>query len=212
MGGFSGILLVMIKNEQWFSNLRPLAGAVMMALAVGSCSSSPSGPPSAQNDICSIFAERPDWREATLDSALRWGAPAEVQMAIIWAESSFRAEARPPKKYALGFIPWGRASSAYGYTQAIDGTWDWYRRETGNSGADRDDFDDAADFVGWYMAKTMVTNGVQMHDAFNHYLAYHDGHTGFKRGDWRGKVWLQKVATRVADQAVRYRGQLHRCS
>jgi hypothetical protein len=212
MGGFSGILLVMIKNEQWFSNLRPLAGAVMMALAVGSCSSSPSGPPSAQNDICSIFAERPDWREATLDSALRWGAPAEVQMAIIWAESSFRAEARPRKRYALGIIPWGRASSAYGYAQAIDGTWDWYRRETGNSGADRDDFDDAADFVGWYMAKTLVTNGVQMHDAFNHYIAYHDGHTGFKRGDWRGKSWLQKVATRVADQAVRYRGQLHRCS
>jgi hypothetical protein len=181
MAGFSGILLGMIKNEQWFSNLSPLACAVIMALAVGSCSSSPSGPPSAQNDICSIFAERPNWREATLDSALRWGAPAEVQMAIIWAESSFRAEARPQKKYKLGIIPWGRASSAYGYAQA-------------------------------YMAKTLVTNGVQMHDAFSQYLAYHEGHTGFKRGDWRGKSWLRRVATRVADQAVRYRGQIHRCS
>ncbi len=133
-------------------------------------------------------------------------------MAIIWRESSFRAQARPPKQYTLGVIPWGRASSAYGYAQAIDGTWDWYRRETGNSGADRDDFDDAADFVGWYMAKTMATNGVLMHDAFNQYLAYHDGHTGYKRGDWRSKGWLQQAATRVADQAVRYRGQLHRCT
>ena len=133
-------------------------------------------------------------------------------MAIIWAESSFRSEARPRKNYALGVIPWGRASSAYGYAQAIDGTWDWYRRDSGNSGADRDDFEDAADFVGWYMAKTMAKNGVATHDAFSHYLAYHDGHTGFKRGDWRNKSWLQQVATRVADQAVRYRGQLHSCT
>ena len=113
----------MIKIEQWTLNFRPLAGAVLMVLAVGSCSSSPSGPPSVQDDICTIFAERPDWREAVIDSAIRWGAPVEVQMAIIWKESNFRAEARPRKKYALGFIPWGRVSSAYGYAQAIDGTW-----------------------------------------------------------------------------------------
>lgn len=201
----------MIKIEQWITNFRPVAGAMMLALAVGSCSSSLSSPPRAQDDICSIFAERPAWRTAISQSSLRWGAPAEVQMAIIWAESNFRAEARPPKNYALGVIPWGRASSAYGYAQAIDSTWDWYRRDSGNSGADRDDFEDAADFVGWYMAQTMAKNGVLMHDAFNQYLAYHDGHTGFKRGDWRNKKWLQQVATRVADQAVRYRGQIHRC-
>jgi hypothetical protein len=193
----------MKKIEQWISSLRPLAGAAMVALAVGSCSSTPSGPPKAENDT---------WRDAVLASAIRWGAPPEVQMAIIWQESRFRAEARPPKRYALGFIPRGRASSAYGYTQAIDSTWDWYRRETGNSGADRDDFNDAADFVGWYMAKTLVSNGVLMHDAFRHYLAYHEGHVGYRRGDWQGKGWLQTTATRVADQAVRYRGQLHGCS
>ncbi len=185
-----------------------------MALAVGSCSSSsspPNGPPSALNDICAIFEERPHWREAVVASALRWGAPVEVQMAIMWHESRFRAEARPPKRYAFGVIPAGRMSSAYGYPQAIDGTWDWYRRETGNRGADRDDFEDAADFVGWYMAKTEELNGVQMHDAFSHYLNYHEGHTGFRRGGWQNKTWLRRVATGVADQAVRYRGQLGRC-
>ena len=202
----------MIKIEQWIYDRRTLSGAILLALIVAACSSTPSGPPRAQNNICAIFDERPRWREAMLESAVRWGAPIEVQMAIIWKESSFGAKARPPKKYALGIIPRGRASSAYGYAQAIDGTWDWYRRETGNSGADRDDFEDAADFVGWYMAKTMVTNGVRMNDAFSQYLAYHEGHTGFRRGDWRSKGWLQQAATRVADQAVRYRGQLHRCS
>ena len=202
----------MKKIEQWISRLRPVAGAIVVALAVGSCSSSPSGPPRVENDICAIFDERPYWRDAVLASALRWGAPVEVQMAIIWKESGFWAEARPPKRYALGFIPHGRASSAFGYAQAIDGTWDWYRGETGKKGADREDFEDAADFVGWYMAKTLTTNGVLMNDAFRHYLAFHEGHTGFRRGDWKKKQWLQKTAMNVADQAMRYRGQLQRCS
>lgn len=196
---------------QWIPALRPVVRALVLALIVGSCASAPKGPPRAVNNICAIFDERPDWREAVVASAMRWGAPAEVQMAILWQESGFRAEARPPKRYALGFIPVGRASTAYGYPQAIDGTWEWYRRETGNRGADRDDFEDAADFVGWYMAKTAELNGVPMFDAFSQYLNYHEGHTGFRRGDWRGKPGLQRVATRVADQAVRYRGQLRRC-
>jgi hypothetical protein len=202
----------MIKIEQWMPRVRPFSGAILLALIVGSCASRPPVPPRAQNNICAIFDERPDWRDAMQASAIRWGAPIEVQMAIIWKESGFRAEARPPKKYALGLIPWGRASSAFGYSQAIDGTWDWYRRETGNSGADRDDFDDAADFVGWYMAKTMMTNGILMNDAFSQYLAYHEGQAGYRRGGWKGKGWLRQTATQVADQATRYRGQLQQCS
>ncbi|HUF87056.1 MAG TPA: lytic transglycosylase [Thermohalobaculum sp.] len=189
-----------------------MAGALVLALIVGSCSSTPKQPPRALNDLCSIFAERPGWRDAMMASALRWGAPVEVQMAIMWHESRFRATAKPPKRYAMGVIPAGRLSSAYGYPQAIDGTWEWYRRDTGNRGADRDNFADAADFVGWYMAKTAAMNGVQMFDAFSHYLNYHEGHTGYRRGDWRGKPALQQVATRVADQAVRYRGQLRQCA
>ncbi|MEM8699783.1 MAG: hypothetical protein AAGF44_11455, partial [Pseudomonadota bacterium] len=94
----------------------------------------------------------------------------------------------------------------------IDGTWDWYRRDSGNSGADRNDFEDAADFVGWYMAKTQRSNGVGMFDAFNQYLNYHEGHAGYRRGSWRNKGWLQRAARQVAEQAARYRGQLSRCS
>ncbi|MEM6945019.1 MAG: transglycosylase SLT domain-containing protein, partial [Pseudomonadota bacterium] len=171
---------------------------VAAALAVGSCSSTPDGPPRSQDNVCLIFAERPGWREAVTASAARWGAPAHVQMAIIWRESSFRAEARTPRTYALGFIPTGRVSSAYGFAQAIDSTWDWYRDETGNRGADRDDFEDAADFVGWYMAKTRSSNGLPMTDAYSHYLAYHEGHTGYRRGSYRQKAWLRGAAQAVA--------------
>jgi hypothetical protein len=144
-------------------------------------------------------------------SAQKWGAPVPVQMAIIWRESNFRGAVRPPKKYILGVIPNGHQSSAYGYAQAIDGTWDWYRKDTGNSRADRTDFDDAADFVGWYMSKTVNQNGIGMHDAYNQYLAYHEGHAGHRRGSFRRKGWLMDVASKVAGQAARYRGQLRGC-
>ena len=132
-------------------------------------------------------------------------------MAIIWKESSFRAEARPPKRYALGLIPLGRPSSAYGYSQAIDGTWEWYRRDTGNSGADRNDFDDASDFIGWYMTKTRETNGIGMTDAYLQYIAYFKGHAGFRKGNWQNDNWLKRAAGKVAAQAARYRVQLPGC-
>lgn len=192
--------------------LKTIATA-LLALCLVSCGSGDySGPPRSQNDICDIFAERPDWRDAMEASAVKWSAPIPVQMAIIWRESSFRPEARPPKTYFAGFIPTGRVSSAYGYAQAIDGTWDWYRQDTGNRGADRNDFEDASDFVGWYMARTSRSNSIRMNDAFNQYLNYHEGHAGYRRGGWKSKGWLKKAATQVSYQADRYRQQLRGCT
>lgn len=191
--------------------IRTTVCAGVLAVLVSCSSSHVSAPPSNQDNICSIFAQRPEWREAIAASARKWGAPVPVQMAIIWRESNFRGAARPPKKYILGVIPNGRLSSAYGYAQAIDGTWDWYRKDTGNSRADRTDFEDAADFVGWYMSKTVNQNSVGMNDAYNQYLAYHEGHAGHRRGSYRSKDWLLNVASKVAGQAARYRGQLRGC-
>lgn len=164
------------------------------------------------NDICAIFDDRPEWRDAVTASAFRWGAPIEVQMAILWQESKFRSKARPPKRAGAGRTASGHISSAFGYPQALDGTWGWYRRETENHDAARDEFEDAADFVGWYMARSRTFNGIQMRDAFSHYLAYHEGHGGFRSRDWHGKKRLRQVASRVARQAARYRGQLRRCT
>ena len=180
------------------------------ALALSSCASV-SGPPPNIEDACAIFRDRPDWADAVADSAQRWGAPADVQLAIIWQESKFEDDARPPKRYVLGILPWGRISSAHGYSQALDGTWDWYRRDANNRGADRTDFRDATDFVGWYMRRSNVSNGVGMHDAYSQYLNYHEGHTGFRRGDWKTKSWLISAARRVERKAALYRKQLVGC-
>lgn len=192
--------------------LRTIASTVLLLGAVSCGLMSGEEGPRSQNDVCAIFAERPEWREAARKSARKWSAPVEVQMAIIWRESSFRARAKTPRTYFVGIIPTGRISSAYGYAQAIDGTWDWYRRDTGNSSARRADFGDATDFIGWYMSKTAHSNGIQMADAYNQYLNYHEGHAGFRSGRWRKKSWLRNAAEAVSAQAKRYRHQLKRCA
>ncbi len=193
---------------------RRAAALLAIFLAVGSCSSgggSYSEAPRNQRDLCAIFAERPEWRDAAIASARKWGAPVPVQMAIIWRESSFRSSVRPPKKYIIGIIPDGHISSAYGYAQAIDGTWNWYREDTGNRRADRTNFADAADFVGWYMAKSYRQNEIGMNDAYNQYLAYHEGHAGHRRGSHRKKAWLLRVADKVRDRADDYAAQFRGC-
>ncbi len=184
--------------------------ALLLLFVLAACSSS-QGPPSNVEDACAIKRDRPSWFRAMEDTERRWGAPVHVQLATFYQESTFRPNARTPRKWFLGFIPNGRISSAYGYAQAIDGTWDWYREDTGRRGAKRNHFPDASDFMGWYMARTMETNGVSFDDAYNQYLAYHEGHSGFARGSYNSKGWLVSTARRVDERAARYREQLQYC-
>ena len=137
--------------------------------------------------------------------------PVPVQMAVIHQESKFIGDARTPHRFALGIIPMGRQSSAYGYAQALDGTWDEYRAETGRRRAQRDDITDATDFMGWYMDKTTQSFGVAKGDARSQYLAYHEGRSGFARGSHRRKAWLMDVSGRVERRAVLYARQLAAC-
>src|SRR5690606_16932254 len=97
----------------------------------------------------------------------------------------------------LGVIPWKRPSSAFGYAQALDSTWDLYRRDANNFLASRADFDDAMDFVGWYNHTSYQRNRIARDDAYSLYLAYHEGHGGYARGTYRGKPWLLERARGV---------------
>lgn len=175
-----------------------------LAVLLHGCATTPK-PPREPNDACAIFAEKPKWQKAAERAERRWGVPVQVQLAIIRNESSFRHNARP--RLAGG----GYASSAYGYPQAIDGTWEWYREQTGKRRAKRTDFADAADFIGWYTSISRRQLGISMWDAYNQYLAYHEGHTGFQRGTYRRKAWLQRYARQVDDHARVYAAQLRRC-
>ena len=153
---------------------------VLLLALMSACASSP---PRQPDDLCAVFEEKRDWYRAAKAASKRWGAPVQVPMAMMFQESSFRANARPPMRYALGFIPIGRASTAYGYSQAKTASWRDYQRETGNGWADRNDFSDAIDFMQWYIDKSNKVNGVSKWDAHAQYLNYHEGWTGYRRGN-----------------------------
>ncbi|MER2491404.1 transglycosylase SLT domain-containing protein [Catenovulum sediminis] len=170
-----------------------------------------TAPPQKPEDLCEIFFENRDWYDAAKDAQAKWGTPIHIPMAMMYQESSFRADARPPMEYFLGFIPIGRASSAYGYSQAKTPTWEDYKRETGNGWADRDDFEDAIDFMAWFIYKTHKVNGVSKWDAYNQYLNYHEGWGGYRKKSYNRKAWLKKVAAKVQGRAERYGAQLKRC-
>lgn len=190
---------------------RVIRALVLMGF-VASCGGGFNSAPRNLDNACSILQQRPKYERAFKSAERRWNVPVHVQMATIYQESKFVANARTPFKYTLGVIPMGRVSSAYGYAQALDGTWSDYRRATGRLGAKRDRINDAADFMGWYMSQTKSRNGIALTDARNQYLAYHEGHTGYARGSYKGKAWLMRVAGTVDDRADRYQRQLRSCT
>ncbi|MBK5934690.1 hypothetical protein C8N32_103177 [Rhodovulum imhoffii] len=188
---------------------RLLLVALMLALA--GCGGGDRTPPRDLDNACSIVKQRPNYLRAMKRTERRWGVPVNVQMAIIHQESKFDGDARTPLRYVLGVIPMGRQSSAYGYAQALDGTWDEYLRATRNRGAKRHDIRDATDFMGWYMTQTKKRTGVPLYDARRQYLAYHEGQSGYLNGTYRSKPWLMRVANRVQSRANTYGAQLRSC-
>lgn len=188
---------------------RSLRAAVLL-LAVASCGGNYSAPRHL-DDACALAEERPRYFRAMQATQRKWGVPVHVQMATMHQESRFVGNARTPFRYTLGVIPMGRQSSAYGYSQAIDATWEEYQRETGRRGARRDRIQDATDFMGWYMDKSERELGISKHDARNQYLAYHEGRNGYARASYNAKPWLIVVADRVATRAEMYGTQLAAC-
>lgn len=163
------------------------------------------------NNACSILDQRRSFLPAFKATKRKYGVPISVQMSIIWQESKFKAKAKTPKKYMLWIIPAGRQSSAYGYSQALDGTWKEYKASAGRWGASRTNIRDSADFMGWYMAQSSRELGIAMSDTRNQYLAYHEGRSGYRRGSYKSKPWLVKIANRLGDRTIMYRKQLIRC-
>jgi hypothetical protein len=186
--------------------------AMALMVLVAGCGSGNFSAPRNLDDACSIVRERPQYLRAMRSSERRWGVPVAVQMATIYQESKFVGNARTPHQFVLGVIPMGRQSSAYGYSQAIDATWDEYRAATGNRGARRDDIEDATDFMGWYMDQTQQKLAISKSDATNQYLAYHEGHSGYARGSYNEKSWLVRIAGEVGARALVYSTQLGTCS
>ncbi len=181
----------------------------LILLLFTSCASLP--PPQYPDDICMIFREHPDWYAKADEAGNKWGIPIPVLMAIMHQESRFVSDAKPPRTTCLWIFPGPRPSTAYGYAQALDETWEKYKDETGNWGADRDEFQDAVDFVGWYCRRNSILCNITPDDAFHQYLAYHEGQGGYNAKTYERKPALKKIALSVKRRALEYSRQLSAC-
>lgn len=183
-----------------------------LALFMGGCAMKP---PSEVGDACAIYKERSgllnSWERQTKKAERRYGVPAPILLATIYQESRFHPRIRPPRKKLMGFIPWKRPSNAYGYAQALKGTWKEFQVEEGKPMARRNRYKHAVQFVGWYHNKTHQRNKVSKQDAYNLYLAYYSGHGGYARRTYANNPTILAAAQRVNTMAQRYDAQLRQC-
>ena len=162
-------------------------------------------------DSCIIFDEKKKWYKATKKSYDMWKTPIAFQLAVIKQESSFTQFAKPKRKKILGFIPSSRPSTAFGYAQITNPTWDWYKSKTGNQNASRANFNDVTDFIGWYTTQSENMIGIPKKDYYNQYLAYHEGQNGWSKETFKNKEWLIEVAKNVERNTNMFNKQLKSC-
>ena len=169
------------------------------------CSSIPKNTSSS----CLIFSERYLWYKHSKKVEQKWGTPIYLQLAIIKMESDFDWLAKPQRKKIFKIIPYKRPSSSFGYSQAVKGTWEQYKKETGNKFATRARYKDSVDFIGWYTDKTESILKISKKDAFKQYLAYHEGWGAYKNYKKNQKVII--LAKKVKIQSDKYKSQLLKC-
>ena len=185
----------------------------LAALTVTACASMPTPSQLEVADACLLLQQNRPWHEALRDTSRNWGAPMGFQLAVIKQESSFDGDAMPPRgeRQWFGLVEGDRVSSAKGYSQALDSTWEMYKAATGNWGANRNSFRDSSDFIGWYFSTAGKRTGLGQYDYKGHYLAYHEGAGGYLKGTYKSKRWLVDAAAGVAKQASRYEAQISKC-
>lgn len=180
----------------------------MTAAMLAGCATTP---PERTDNLCRILDHQPRWYDYARASERRWGTPIATQMAFVRQESSFRHDARPPRTRLLGFIPWRRQTTAYGYAQAQNPVWGEYLDDQGGLFARRTHMKYALDFIGWYNNNTHRRLGISKNNPRHLYLAYHEGPTGYRRGHWQSNSAVQRAAARVERTAQQYEAQLEKC-
>ena len=149
------------------------------------------------------------WYKHAKKSEEKWGTPIYLQLAIIKMESDFDWLAKPPRQKLFKVIPYKRPSSSFGYSQAVNGTWEQYKKETENKLAVRTRFKDSVDFIGWYTNKSNTILKISKTDAFKQYVAYHEGWGGFK--NYKDNKKIINLAKKVEKQSNVYKKQLSKC-
>ncbi len=188
---------MIIRNHKFF--------LIISLFLISACSSIPKN----TSNSCKIFDQRYLWYKHSKKVEEKWGTPIHVQLAIIKMESDFDWLAKPPRQKLFKVIPFKRPSSSFGYSQAVKGTWEQYKNETGNKLATRARFKDSVDFIGWYTNKSNTILKIPLHNAFKQYLAYHEGWGNYKNYKKNKKVIA--LAKKVEKQSNIYKHQFSKC-
>ena len=174
---------------------------------LASCSSIPKNTKNA----CSIFSERYLWYKHVKNSSEKYGAPVHVILAFVKKESGFNRWAKPKRTKLFKIIPYKRPSSSFGYSQAINKTWDLYKTETDNPLALRARFKDSVMFIGWYINKTNKINKIPFNDSYRQYLNYYLGWGNYAQKSYKTDKKAIIFAKSVKTQSNIYRKQLKSC-
>ena len=172
-----------------------------------SCSSIPKNTKNA----CSIFSERYLWYKHVKNSSEKYGAPIHVILAFVKKESGFNRWAKPKRTKLFKIVPYKRPSSSFGYSQAINKTWDLYKTETDNPLALRARFKDSVKFIGWYINKTHKINKIPLNDAYRQYLNYYLGWGNYANKTYKSDKKAILFAKNVQKQSNTYKNQLREC-
>ena len=114
-----------------------------------SCSSVPKYP----HNACKIFSEKYSYLKYSREASKKWNVPISSILAVINKESGFRRFAKPKRTKLFKIIPYRRPSSSFGFSQAINKTWDLYKKENNKPLALRISLKHSSDFIGWFFGK-----------------------------------------------------------
>lgn len=132
-------------------------------------------------------------------------------LAFVKKESGFNRWAKPKRKKIFKIIPYKRISSSVGYSQAIDKTWEQYKKESNNPLALRNRFKDSVMFIGWYVNKTHQINNIPLNDSYRQYLNYYLGWGNYAKKTYTKDKKAIVLAKNVQKQSNIYRQQLIKC-
>ena len=176
-------------------------------LLVASCSSVPKYPQNA----CKIFGENYLWYKSAKKSSEKYGAPIHIILAFVNKESGFNRWAKPKRTKLFKIVPYKRPSSSFGYSQAVNKTWELYKSETNNPLALRSRFKDSVMFIGWYIKKTNNINKIPLNDPYRQYLNYYLGWGSYAKKVYKTDKKAIIFAKKVQEQSKIYKKQLKEC-
>jgi len=171
------------------------------------CSTVPKYPQNA----CKIFGQNYLWYKSAKKSSETYGAPIHIILAFVNKESGFKRFAKPPRQKLFKVIPYKRPSSSFGYSQAVNKTWELYKTETDNPLALRTRFKDSVMFIGWYMRKTNKINKIPLNDPYRQYLNYYLGWGSYAKKTYKTDKKAIIFAKKVQEQSKIYKNQLSEC-